>query len=73
MSIPTFPSLNAEQAAGLACVVCFTDFTTSPRPHVPVGVSASTRSQVFACADVCAPLVGYVAPQGEQLHIEAGR
>jgi len=57
-----FHDLNNEQANGLACIVCNEDFTTSDRPHVPVGYSATIGSQVFACGEPCAPAVGYVPP-----------
>ena len=65
-----FDDLNNEQADGLACIVCNTDFTITGIRSVPVGISAVTRSQVFACADLCAPAVGYRPPAGEQSPLE---
>lgn len=59
---PLFPDLTDAQANGLACVVCPEDYTTSTAPHVPIGRSVATGSQVFACAQPCAPLVGYTPP-----------
>ena len=65
---PIFPDLNAEQADGLACIVCNADFTTTGIYSVPVGRSAAIAgSQVFACEAMCAGAVGYVPPVGEQL------
>lgn len=74
-SAAIFHDLNSEQANGLMCVVatCREDFTTSLVNHVPVGVSATTGSQVFACTHRCAATVGYRPPAGEQLDLESGR
>ena len=44
--------LTAEQADGLACVVCGADYLRVRVPHVPVGRSV-TGSQVFACLGCC--------------------
>ncbi|GAA2470756.1 hypothetical protein ACFPFX_12500 [Streptomyces mauvecolor] len=49
-----FWHLSQEQADGTACVVCGVDYRTHKARHVPVGRSAETRSQVFACAGPCA-------------------
>ena len=70
MSAPIFNDLNNEQADGLACIVCRTDFTTTGVYSVPVGYSV-TRSQVFACEALCAPAVGYVAPVGDQMELQS--
>jgi hypothetical protein len=67
MATAVFHDLNNEQAHGHACIVCNADFTTTGIRAAPVGVSATTSSQVFACTDLCAPAVGYVPPVGEQL------
>lgn len=64
---PIFDDLNNEQADGNACIVCNADYTTTGIYSVPVGISRSTRSQVFACEAMCAPAVGYRPPMGEQL------
>lgn len=53
--------LNAWQADGLECVMCETNYlhpsVPDPAvPHVPVGFSADTGSQVFACVGICAAL-----------------
>jgi hypothetical protein len=64
---PIFDDLNNEQADGHACIVCNADFTTTGIYSVPVGISRSTRSQVFACEAMCAPAVGYRPPAGDQL------
>jgi hypothetical protein len=70
-----FHDLNNDQANGLACVeaTCRVSFSEVAVSQVPVGVAASTGSQVFACAGACARAVGYTAPAGEQLHIGADR
>jgi hypothetical protein len=68
---PIFDDLNNQQADGHACIVCNTDFTTTGVYSVPVGISATTRSQVFACEAMCAPAVGYRPPVGEQLPLGA--
>lgn len=68
---PVFDDLNAEQADGLACIVCNADYTTSGIRCVPVGYSASFRSQVFACEAPCAPAVGYRPPVGEQMELQS--
>lgn len=68
-----FDDLNNEQANGTVCIVCNADFTVSGIHSVPVGFSATTRSQVFACEQMCARAVGYVPPVGEQLEMGAGR
>lgn len=67
---PIFPNLNHEQADGLACIVCNADFTTTGIRAVPVGWSV-TRSQVFACADLCAPAVGYRPDDSEQMELQS--
>jgi hypothetical protein len=67
---PIFPNLNAEQADGLACIVCNADFTTTGIYSVPVGFSASTRSQVFACEAACAGAVGYRPDDSEQMELQ---
>jgi hypothetical protein len=69
MATPIFDHLNAEQANGLACIVDGIDFTTDGRPHVPVGISGSTRSQVFACATPCAGALGYRPDESEQMEL----
>lgn len=46
------------------CVVDAVDFTVDDRPHVPVGRSATTGSQVFACADQCAATLCIVCGPG---------
>jgi hypothetical protein len=43
----TLSTLTAQQADGLACVVC-----EGEAPTIPVGWS-ETGSQVFACAGCC--------------------
>lgn len=68
-----FDNLNNEQAHGHKCVVCPTDFRYSGVAAAPVGFSATTGSQVFACAEPCAPAVGYVPPVGEQPALDGGR
>jgi hypothetical protein len=73
MSTAIFPDLNNVQADGNACIVCNADFTTSGIYSVPVGISESMRSQVFACESMCAPAVGYRPPVGEQLAMGAER
>lgn len=72
-----FPGLTAQQANGLACIVCNTPYDLPPAPdHVPVGVAdtAAGGGQAFACDTArCAGAVGYTPP-GEQLALEeAGR
>lgn len=67
----TFHDLNNEQADGVACIVCNADHTLSGIRSVPVGVSATTGSQVFACEQPCAPAVGYVARPGEQMELQS--
>jgi hypothetical protein len=50
--------LTADQADGLACVVCGLDYLDTPRSaSVPVGRSV-TGSQVFACVGRCAEAAG---------------
>lgn len=44
-----YEELTKLQADGLACVVCGVDYVRTAIPHVPVGRSAETSSQVFAC------------------------
>nr|BFE31435.1 hypothetical protein GCM10010200_036860 [Actinomadura rugatobispora] len=65
-----FPDLNGPQSLGRACVVCYVSFVSVDRASVPehvvVGRSGSTGLEVSACVVRCAPLVGYVAPVGEQ-------
>jgi hypothetical protein len=68
---PIFDDLNNQQADGNACIVCNADFTTTGIYSVPVGISATTHSQVFACEAMCAPAVGYRPPVGEQLPLGA--
>lgn len=65
--LAVFHDLTDEQADGLACIVDNADFTTTGIPNVPVGYSV-TRSQVFACAQPCAPLVGYRSPAVGRVH-----
>jgi hypothetical protein len=67
MASAVFDDLNNQQADGNACIVCNADFTTTGIYSVPVGISATTGSQVFACEAMCAPAVGYRPPAGEQL------
>jgi hypothetical protein len=68
---PIFPHLNAEQADGLACIVCNTDFTTTGIRAAPVGRAGSTGSQVFACEPLCAPAVGYRPDDSEQMELQS--
>jgi hypothetical protein len=50
--------LTADQADGLACVICGRDYLRAPgSASVPVGRSV-TGSQVFACVGRCAEAVG---------------
>jgi len=42
-AVPLFDDLNNEQANGIACIVCGTDYTTSDVYSVPVGYSARSR------------------------------
>jgi hypothetical protein len=72
MASAIFDDLNNEQADGNACVRARrkADFTTTGISAVPVGVSV-TGSQVFAFDDLCAPVVGYPPPVGEQLPLGA--
>lgn len=65
-----FHDLNAEQADGHRCIVCNADFMTGI-PCVPVGFSATFRSQVFACEGTHAAAVGYVANPGEQMELQS--
>jgi hypothetical protein len=71
MASAVFDNLNNEQADGLACIVCNADYTTTGIYSVPVGISETTRSQVFACEAMCAPAVGYRPPVGDQLPLGA--
>lgn len=66
-----FDDLNAEQADGLRCIVCNADFGVPGRAAVPVGFSATFRSQVFACEGTHAAAVGYVANPGEQMELQS--
>jgi hypothetical protein len=68
----SFPHLNAEQANGLVCIVCYAAVGDPPDGHVPVGISATTRGEVFACEGDHARSVGYVAPVGEQQQLQLG-
>lgn len=63
--LAVFHDLNAEQANGVTCIVC----QAVDKAQVSVGIAASTRSQVFAWEQTCAPLVGYVKPVGDQLEL----
>ncbi|HZE32267.1 MAG TPA: hypothetical protein VE198_12630, partial [Actinoallomurus sp.] len=68
-----FEDLNTQQADGRLCVRarCQADFWLSGIAAIPVGISATTGSQVFACEDLCAAAVGYRPPAGEQMPLEA--
>ncbi|PXY17301.1 hypothetical protein BAY59_36525 [Prauserella coralliicola] len=46
--------LTPVQADGLACVWCGQSYVHDGGPHRPVGIAATTGSQVFACDGVCA-------------------
>ncbi|WP_369390825.1 hypothetical protein AB5J72_26600 [Streptomyces sp. CG1] len=52
-----FWHLNAQQADGMACVVCNADFLNNKISSVPVGRSPADESQVFACKDPCAAVI----------------
>ncbi|KUN00591.1 hypothetical protein AQI95_34360 [Streptomyces yokosukanensis] len=52
-----FWHLNAQQADGMACVVCNADFLNNKIASVPVGRSPADESQVFACKDPCAAVI----------------
>lgn len=54
--------LNDEQAAGHACVVCPTNYLDTPRDRVELG----NGTGVYACADSCAPLLGFNPDDGWQ-------
>ena len=47
-----FTGLTAQQADGLACVACGTDYLRVRIAHRPVGRSL-TGSQVFVCSPTC--------------------
>jgi hypothetical protein len=72
--LPIIDDLNNEQAHGHLCVraQCQADFRLTGIPAVPVGVSATTGCQVFACADLCAAAVGHRPDDSEQLAHGAG-
>ncbi|WP_369390940.1 hypothetical protein AB5J72_27290 [Streptomyces sp. CG1] len=52
-----FWHLNAQQADGMACVVCNADFLKAKIASVPVGRSPADESRVFACKDPCAAVI----------------
>lgn len=59
-----YRDLNEAQADGLACVVCNEDYMTFLGDTAPVGFSATTGSQVFACATGCAATLCIVCGPG---------
>lgn len=63
------PDLSNEQAAGLACIECGTDFWTTGTLKVPAGVSESTGEVVWACVGACARQAGRREPVGEQMEL----
>jgi hypothetical protein len=65
--LAAIPDLNAEQAAGLACIECGIDFWTTGTLRVPIGVAESSGEAVFACVGACARQAGHREPVGEQL------
>ncbi|MFF4802729.1 hypothetical protein ACFY1U_30680 [Streptomyces sp. NPDC001351] len=59
-----FWHLNAEQADGMACVVCGANFLTAKITAVPVGRNPADESQVFVCKEPCA---GKIADDTERM------
>lgn len=59
-----FWHLSAEQADGMACVVCGSSFLAVKVTAVPVGRSPKDESQVFACKEPCA---GHIADEAERM------
>lgn len=49
----TYAGLSPVQADGLACVICHRNYLTDQHSARPVGIAATTGSQVFACTGHC--------------------